>query len=156
MGNRAVIATEKKDFGVYLHWNGGRDSVEAFLLYCRLRGFRPPEEDNYGWARLCQVLGNFFGKDGSSVGIGPYGEMDTDNYDNGVYVIRDWRVVGREYKRGFEQTSGASLLQLLADVNRAQPEAQRLTYEELYKGSEDAGPETHQFFRVPDHGHTCQ
>ena len=35
MGNRAIITTQK-DFdnngiGVYLHWNGGRDSVQAFL-----------------------------------------------------------------------------------------------------------------------------
>ena len=31
MGNRAVITTRKdlKDIGVYLHWNGGRDSVET-------------------------------------------------------------------------------------------------------------------------------
>ena len=40
MGNRAIITT-KKDFdnngiGVYLHWNGGRDSVQAFLTYCKL------------------------------------------------------------------------------------------------------------------------
>lgn len=33
MGNRAVITTRKdlKDIGVYLHWNGGRDSVERNL-----------------------------------------------------------------------------------------------------------------------------
>ena len=33
MGNRAVITTRKdlKDIGIYLHWNGGRDSVEGFL-----------------------------------------------------------------------------------------------------------------------------
>lgn len=68
MGNRAVITTSQSkdvqtsiDIGVYLHWNGGRDSVEAFLSYCKLRGFRPPERDCYGWARLCQVIGNFFG-----------------------------------------------------------------------------------------------
>ena len=68
MGNRAVITTstdinvsESNDIGVYLHWNGGRDSVEAFLLYCKLKGYRTPEYDNYGWARLCQVIGNFFG-----------------------------------------------------------------------------------------------
>lgn len=30
MGNRAVITTEEKQIGVYLHWNGGRDSVQAF------------------------------------------------------------------------------------------------------------------------------
>ena len=38
MGNRAVITTEKNfennGVGVYLHWNGGYDSVSAFLKYC--------------------------------------------------------------------------------------------------------------------------
>lgn len=61
MGNRAVITTEDKKLGIYLHWNGGRDSVEAFLRYCDLRGFRPPNSDEYGWARLCQVIANFMG-----------------------------------------------------------------------------------------------
>ena len=49
MGNRAVITNSKSfdvanstDLGVYLHWNGGRDSVEAFLKYCKLKGYRPP------------------------------------------------------------------------------------------------------------------
>ena len=36
MGNRAVIFEQGKTKGVYQHWNGGRDSVEAFLQYCRL------------------------------------------------------------------------------------------------------------------------
>ena len=51
MGNRAVITTRKdlKDIGVYLHWNGGRDSVEGFITYCKIKGYRPPEYDNYGW-----------------------------------------------------------------------------------------------------------
>ena len=60
MGNRAVITTSKStdiknstDIGIYLHWNGGRDSVQAFLKYCELKGYRSPEKDNYGWARLC-------------------------------------------------------------------------------------------------------
>jgi hypothetical protein len=35
MGNRAVITTEQKRIGVYLHWNGGLDSVEGFLTYCK-------------------------------------------------------------------------------------------------------------------------
>ena len=53
MGNRAVITTQEyitnpDAIGVYLHWNGGRDSVEAFLKYCDLRGFRPPDSDEYG------------------------------------------------------------------------------------------------------------
>ena len=56
MGNRAVITTEigwacpTNHLGVYLHWNGGRDSVQAFLTYCKLKGYRTPESKNYGWA----------------------------------------------------------------------------------------------------------
>src|SRR6056297_3498572 len=84
MGNRAVITTENKKVGIYLHWNGGRDSVEGFLKYCELKGYRTPESDNYGWARLCQVIGNFFGGE-YSVGIDIYENCDADNYDNGVY-----------------------------------------------------------------------
>ena len=49
MGNRAVITTKKEwqndGIGVYLHWNGGRDSVEAFLTYCKMKGYRAPDEE---------------------------------------------------------------------------------------------------------------
>jgi len=31
MGNRALIEFDNLDLSVYLHWNGGRDSVETFL-----------------------------------------------------------------------------------------------------------------------------
>ena len=61
MGNRAVITTEDKNIGIYLHWNGGRESIETFLAYCDMKGIRPFEIDNYGWARFCQVVGNFLG-----------------------------------------------------------------------------------------------
>ncbi len=68
MGNRAIITTEKKEIGVYLHWNGGRDSVEAFLEYCKRAGHRSPDKDCYGWARLCQVISNFLeGKQASAL-----------------------------------------------------------------------------------------
>jgi len=103
MGNRAVITTEKKDLGVYLHWNGGRDSVETFLKVCKHYKFRTPESDCYGWARLCQVITNFMGTDGLSVGIDRYENLDTNNGDNGTYIIKNWDIVGREYHRGKEQ-----------------------------------------------------
>jgi hypothetical protein len=103
MGNRAVITTRDKKLGVYLHWNGGRDSIEVFLKYCKEMGFRCPEADDYGWARLCQVICNFFGDDGLSCGIGLYEELDTDNGDNGVYIIENWEIVGREFFNGKEQ-----------------------------------------------------
>lgn len=130
MGNRAVITTRKRDLGVYLHWNGGRDSVEAFLEYCRLRGFRAPETDDYGWARLCQVVCNYMGGEGLSVGVWPYTTDEaalSAGDDNGVYVTEGWRVVGRVLPwEGFEEQREYDLDGMLREIDRAQPEEQRL------------------------------
>lgn len=60
MGNRAIIKGKNQALGVYVHWNGGYDSVNAFCTYCKLKGYRSPETDTYGIARLAQVIGNFF------------------------------------------------------------------------------------------------
>lgn len=129
MGNRAVITTRQKQIGVYLHWNGGRDSVEGFLAYCKLKGYRSPENDSYGWARLCQVIGNWFGG-GLSIGINKFGNLDIDNGDNGTYVIEDWEIVDRLYHNGYEQQN-YGLLAMLQDINSAQPEHERLSDEEI-------------------------
>lgn len=141
MGNRAVIVTGKRDLGMYLHWNGGRDSVEAFLEYCELRGFRPPDRDSYGWARLCQVVSNFMGADGLSVGISRCEDderMDPD--DNGIYVIEGWRIVDR-LRTGYDADWNPVGLvkvapedeqmrydrdEMLREIDEAQPENQRL------------------------------
>lgn len=124
MGNRAVITTQDKEIGVYLHWNGGRDSVEAFLAYCKLKGYRPPEVDCYGWARLCQVIGNFFGGE-FSIGIDAYNRVDTNNGNNGVYVIDKWEVVGRLNFDLPEQLE-YNLKDMLLDINDAQPKKEQL------------------------------
>ena len=93
MGNRAVITTPEKVLALYLHWNGGRDTVEPLLKYCELQGYRPPSTDSYGWARMAQVVGNFFG--GSpSLGIDRFDRLG-DQGDNGVYVIDGWKIVDR-------------------------------------------------------------
>lgn len=125
MGNRAVITTRAKEIGVYLHWNGGRDSVEAFLEYCKLKGYRTPEEDDYGWARLCQVIGNFFGGT-TYVGIGLYDNLDTDNGDNGVYVIEDWKIVDRLFFKNGKEQNEYQLSEMLAEIDYNMPEHQRL------------------------------
>lgn len=129
MGNRCVITTEENSknngVGIYLHWNGGRDSVEAFLRYCELRGFRTPESDCYGWARLCQVISNFFGPDGLSIGIDTIDRLDCDNGDNGVYLIKNWKIVGREYFRGVEQDE-YDMNEMLQAIDEAQPTNQQL------------------------------
>ena len=128
MGNRAVITTPEKKIGIYVHWNGGRDSIEAFLKYCELQGYTPPEEDNYGWARLCQIISNFFTdepKDGLHIGIDLYNRLDTDNYDNGVYIIKDWKIVGRLFNSNPEQ-KGHDLEGMLKEIDEHQPEAMQL------------------------------
>lgn len=123
MGNRAVITTEhnftNNGIGIYLHWNGGRDSVEAFLAYCKMKGYRKPDEDNYGWAYLCTVLGNFFG-DGTCLGIDTVNNLDCDNYDNGVYLIKGWDIVGRRFHSGAEQ-DGYDLVDMMIYIDGRMP-----------------------------------
>lgn len=128
MGNRAVITTRENfnndGVGVYLHWNGGRDSVQAFLTYCKMKGYRKPTSDNYGWARLCQVIGNFFGGE-LSIGIDKCSHLDYDNYDNGTYIIDGWDIVDREYFNGNEQYN-YDLYEMLCDIDNAQPTREQL------------------------------
>lgn len=132
MGNRAIITTPERKLCVYLHWNGGRDSVQAFLKYCQIMGFRSPDKDSYGWARLCQVIGNYFGPDGLSVGIGLYEEYGKDWLDNGVYIIENWEIVGREFFEGEEQQV-YDLPGMLQYINECQPEKQQEQFIETMK-----------------------
>lgn len=135
MGNRAVITTQDKDLGVYLHWNGGRDSVEAFLLYCKLKGYRCPEDDSYGWARLCQVIGNFFGGI-YSVGIDRYDRLDTDNGDNGTYIIKDWRIVATEFEP-LDILDIDQVKNMLVAINGSMPGTEQLNMDDLYKAADE-------------------
>ena len=57
MGNRAVITIKEKDTpqedwnSLYLHWNGGRDSVAPFLHVAKLYG-----RHAFAWRWCLQVL----------------------------------------------------------------------------------------------------
>lgn len=140
MGNRAVITTSEfmnlheeiqfsNELGVYLYWNGGRDSVTTFLTYCKLKGYRPPETDCYGWARLCQVIGNFFGGE-LSIGIDRCCNLDCDNGNNGVYIIKNWEIVGRKYFNGTEQLQ-YDLYGMLCAIDDAQPVNEQLGHNRI-------------------------
>lgn len=89
MGNRAVIAAEgagAHDTAVYLHWNGGPESVRAFLRVASDLGVRSPQGDPaYFFARFAQIVGNFFGGT-TSVGAGALSTLDTTG-DNGTFYI---------------------------------------------------------------------
>jgi len=136
MGNRAVITlkTHKADYskqvGIYVHWNGGRASIEGFLKYCELQGFRAPSADNCGWARLTQVIANYFGGDGLCVGVDVCKHLDCNNYDNGVYFIENWQIVGRDHFEGQEQNDYL-LIDMVTAIDKAQPVEMQLGEEKI-------------------------
>lgn len=123
MGNRAVITTvgaTDNTTGIYVHWNGGVNSIEAFCAYCDMKGFHSPDTDCYGFAYLAAVIGNFFG-DGLSLGVDRIKCLDTDNYDNGVYYLKGWKIVGRS--EGYPQqleTDKSKLYEFLLEINSVQ------------------------------------
>lgn len=87
MGNRAVITfqdasleeLDKSQVGIYLHWNGGIESIEGFCMSASRLDISEP-------SRFIQMLGNWF-KGHLSVYVNTVGKLDFDNYDNGVYVL---------------------------------------------------------------------
>tara|TARA_R100000008_G_C3451117_1_gene99411 strand:+ start:105 stop:512 length:408 start_codon:yes stop_codon:yes gene_type:complete len=121
MGNRAVIAfvndkgkKDKNSVGIYLHWNGGRDSVEGFLKTAKDYGVRGYDQ-SYAIARLTQIIANYFGGT-LSIGVNTLKNLDCDNYDNGVYWIdKHFTIVEREYHKGKEQKE-YDLNNMVADI----------------------------------------
>lgn len=95
MGNRAVVMfednvhTNDKYVGVYLHWNGGPDSVYAYLDYMKTKGIGSGDNP-YTRARFVQIVSNFFGGT-TSIGVDAYYLKEACNVgDNGLYVVQ-WR-----------------------------------------------------------------
>lgn len=98
MGNRCVITTapfSKKNVGIYCHWNGGLESVEAFCRAADKLGYRDPTEDNYGLARLTGLISLYFGMlSSTSLGVDRCENLDMDG-DNGTWLIGPrWQIVG--------------------------------------------------------------
>jgi len=88
MGNRAVVVFTRDNGyspSIYLHWNGGPESVYAFLD--ALDRYEVGTDGDYEAARFVQIVGNFFG--GSlSLGISNCKSIQSlDCDDNGVYVV---------------------------------------------------------------------
>lgn len=91
MGNRCLIAFKEKESKkkkeevpcIYLHWNGGRDSVEAFLDASKRLGVRTNDQF-YGMARMTQIISNYLGGT-LSIGISNVGDWDLGFLDNGFY-----------------------------------------------------------------------
>lgn len=84
MGNRAHVIYPEARVAIYLHWNGGLESMVAFLDYANERKLG---SDCYGAIRFCQLVTNFFGGTLScgvqGVGAGPISALLRD-YSEGV------------------------------------------------------------------------
>ena len=131
MGDRAVISNKSKKMGVYLHWYGYREFVESVLAYCDVKKYRSPDvDDEYGWARLCQVAGNTIGGN-LSVGVGIFNRMDTDNWDNGTFIIKDWDIVDRLFTHSKDEKMKDTMFENLKYINNKQPKDEQLKEEEL-------------------------
>ena len=131
MGDRAVISNKSKKMGVYLHWYGYREFVESVLAYCDVKKYRSPDvDDEYGWARLCQVAGNTIGGN-LSIGVGIFNRMDTDNWDNGTYIIKDWDIVDRLFTHSKDEKMKDTMFENLKYINNKQPKDEQLKEEEL-------------------------
>lgn len=106
MGNRAVIKIEGESTGIYLHWNGGVESVLGFLKAAKDLGVRDPKGDpSYCLARLTQIIGNFFGGT-LSIGIGVANRLDDS--DNGTFVIGNkFEIVSRIGNASYDTAKSA-------------------------------------------------
>ena len=98
MGNRCVITTAPFDatnVGIYLHWNGGIESVEAFCAAAKELGYRDPTKDCYGTARLTGLISLYFDITGeTSLGVDKCENLDMDG-DNGTWLLGPgWKIVG--------------------------------------------------------------
>ena len=119
MGNRAIIIfadQQGQNIGpaVYLHWNGGAESIYAFLDELDRRRVR--SDVGYATARFILVVGDYFDGEGGAgslsmgVTMGP-DRIDAESLaefdpgDNGIYVVTR-RDCGETYVRRFNSLRG--------------------------------------------------
>lgn len=119
MGNRAIVIFKEseKEFGpqIYLHWNGGVESIMAFITEMERRGHLR-NDCSYATARFICVVGDFFrqmGKDYSDTGLSlgiyepphPATFEKISHGDNGVFVVSN-----SAHTKGFEVHQNGELV----------------------------------------------
>ena len=102
MGNRAVLSfpdhglRNGETLGIYVHWNGGRASVEGFLAAARDLGLTKDPD-----TRTVDLIADLVSPIVQTPGklkAGPLSMLDCDNFDNGVYIIdRELTISGRAF-----------------------------------------------------------
>ena len=107
MGNRAVVVSHDttkenadKKIGIYLHWHGSPEDIEHVLNIAKDKIRSVDDDPQYFWARFCQIFANEIdgnsGQGSLSIGIGIVSQLDTHNFDNGVYYINNDFIITKQ------------------------------------------------------------
>lgn len=154
MGNRAVICFEEPayvqdkatkqykpkgtkvlPYAIYLHWNGGPESVYAFLAYANQRFTDRGGDIPYFSARFTEFVGRYFENSNTSLGLlsvdpkaakaiikndAKVVDVELSHGDNGVYVI-GYHEDTKHYAitRRFEGERGFNLGELVNEQRQA-------------------------------------
>ena len=129
MGNRAVItfATYTNAPAIYLHWNGGRASVEGFLSAARqlgLRHARGHQAQTEALDQLAEMLARFYFRCnvGTTVYRLHFAGSDRDNGDNGTYVLgQDLTILARLHHNRGEEINREKTAAIIEQITAAAP-----------------------------------
>ena len=136
MSENAAIVSKNSNLYLYLHWYGEECEVRGLLEYCRDRGFRTPDFNDYGWARLCQVAANYVDDSGLGCGIGSFESLESlvkSGFDNGIYVIDGWDIIDRKFASQrdeevdyFNEADPLAIKLIECEIDSHQPPSQQL------------------------------
>lgn len=132
MGNRAVIIFTNPDAtefspAVYLHWNGGPESIYQFLDELDRRKVRA--DQNYECARFVQIVGEFMDNEkrsSLSLGVmnGPHHMRNVRGMslgDHGVYLVarvEGGKTIMRRFQRDADEMSAERVAEEEIDARK--------------------------------------
>lgn len=123
MGNRAVISfsTTPTAPSIYLHWNGGRCSVEGFLLGCLDAGYQSTGDQQADMDQIERAIAPFFACDGQrrlSIYTQTVSRADKSNGDNGWYILDQTtlEIIGRRCRTGGEEINDTKRDEIRAHI----------------------------------------
>ena len=129
MGNRAVItfSTAGNAPAIYLHWNGGRASVQGFIDAARALGLRhapTAAAQTEALDQLAELLARHYFRCnvGMTVYRLHYAGADRDNGDNGTYLLgHDLTIIERFYKPGPDEINPAKTAAIAERITATAP-----------------------------------
>ncbi len=129
MGNRAVITFDTADNApaIYLHWNGGRASVQGFIDAARALGLRhapTAAAQTEALDQLAELLARHYFRCnvGMTVYRLHYAGADRDNGDNGTYLLgQDLTILARLHHNRGEEINREKTAAIVEQITAAAP-----------------------------------